>query len=236
MAQSSIETSPAANILTPNQRMIAHDDVDVTKRDPQLVGDRLRERRADVLALLRELRVGFGQQTARALVSFLLRQRLVERGIIEVIRPGGSEEGDGAVVGDFIQRAIVAHMHALEIHGRGEQSGQRHCRRQMQKPGLRAEGPLPHLPKEAARREQPAQAQDQTNGEDEADVIGLPDVDEDLLGINEVIDGDGVEARFEFIKEEMERQAIFETARINYDSEESTESIITFIKTNGLVS
>ena len=33
-------------------------------------------------------------------------------------------------------------------------------------------------------------------------MIRLPDVDEDLLGIDEVIDGDGVEARFELVKEE----------------------------------
>jgi len=63
-----------------------------------------------------------------------------------------------------------------------------------------------------------------------------------LVGIREIEPGTRLDLNsidlhwFEFIKEEMERQAIFETARINYDSEESTESIITFIKTNGLVS
>ena len=38
-------------------------------------------------------------------------------------------------------------------------------------------------------------------------MIGLPDVDEDLVRIEQVINGNGVEARFEFIeKEELDEQ------------------------------
>ena len=108
---------------------------------------------ADRLARFHKLRVRFGQEAARPLVGFSQRHGLVERGVIKVMRPSGSEEGEGAVIGDFVQGAVVAHVHALEIHGRNEQSGECHRGRQMQQPGLGREGPLPHLPKEAAGRE-----------------------------------------------------------------------------------
>jgi len=50
------------------------------------------------LAVLHKLRVRLGQQAARAPVSFLLRHGLVERAVIEVMRPCRGKEGDGAVV------------------------------------------------------------------------------------------------------------------------------------------
>jgi hypothetical protein len=59
-----------------------------------------------------------------------------------------------------------------------------------------------------------------------------------LVGIWEIETGEKLDLnsielhRFEFSKGESERQAVFET---NFDSEESTESIMRLIKTSGLV-
>jgi len=62
-----------------------------------------------------------------------------------------------------------------------------------------------------------------------------------LVGIREIETGERLDLNsidphwFEFIKEEVERQAIFETTRTKYDSTESTESIMRLIKTSGFV-
>ena len=93
-------------------------------------------------------------------------------------------------------------MRASEIEGWREHDDQRHDRRQMQQSGAGAEGPLPHRPEKPAGRKEPPQAQHRAKPQEEANVVGLPDVDEHLAGIEEVINGDGVEARLEFIEEE----------------------------------
>ena len=146
---------------------------------------------------------GFGQQAARALVGFILRQGLVERGIVEVVRPGRGDEGERAVVGDFVQGAVVAHMRALEIEGRARAT------RPAPRPppdaaaGTLAEKGRSHIcPNSRLAANSQPRLRTSANRQDHADVVRLPDVDEDLPGIEQVIHGDGVEARLELVEEE----------------------------------
>ena len=73
---------------------------------------------------------------------------------------------------------------------------------QMEEAGFCGERTFEHGSKEFSGSEQPGQTQAQADKNDEADVIRLPNVDEDFLWINQVIDGNGVKARFEFVEKE----------------------------------
>ena len=81
---------------------------------------------------------------------------------------------------------------------------------------------VPHPGKKFAGGEEPGHGQNKANEEDNSDVIGLPNVDEDLFGVNEVIDSHGVKARFEFFKKEEfdEQQKDFDKAENESGAEE----------------
>ena len=93
-------------------------------------------------------------------------------------------------------------MCAFEIESRREQRGQRDRGRQMKQAEPGGEGPFPHLIKQPACREQPAQAQGRANCQNNSDMVRLPDINEDFPRVEDVIDCDGVEARLELVKEE----------------------------------
>ena len=48
----------------------------------------------------------------------------------------------------------------------------------------------------------PGHRQQQTERDKKADMIGLPNVDKNLVGIEQVIDSNGIEAGLEFIEKE----------------------------------
>src|SRR4051812_36620178 len=72
----------------------------------------------------------------------------------------------------------------------------------MKRAGFQREGLTPHVVEEFARDEEPDRGEDEADHEDHANVVGFPDVYKDFLRVDEVIDGDGVEAGFEFFEEE----------------------------------
>jgi len=58
------------------------------------------------------------------------------------------------------------------------------------------------MDEEFAGGEEPCDRQNKAYEDNDAHVIGFPDIDEDFFWVNEVIDGHGIETGFEFIKEE----------------------------------
>src|SRR6185369_3658650 len=61
---------------------------------------------------------------------------------------------------------------------------------------------LPHPIKNSSCGENPTRSQAGANEQKPTYVVRFPDVDEDFVGINEVVDGHGIEAGFELIKKE----------------------------------
>src|SRR6266850_6609784 len=85
----------------------------------------------------------------------------------------------------------------------------------MTRPGFEGTGLLPHTGEEFAGEQEPAGRKNETDNQNQSHVIGLPDIDEDLLWIDQIIHGHGVEARLEFLKKEKcdEKQKNLDVAR-----------------------
>ncbi len=132
-----------------------------------------------------------------------MRQRFVESAVVEVARPRCRDERDGAVVSQLIQRSVVADVRGFEVQSWNERRSQQNRCHENKQPGFCAERALPHPGKQLARGEYPPKAQHQADQHDHPDVVGLPYIDKNFLRINQVINCDRVETRFEFFEEKV---------------------------------
>jgi len=117
---------------------------DVETRAGGIAGDAAAER----VARFDKLSIGFGQEPARPLVGVVQGKGFVKCGVIEVVGPGGCEEGEGAVVGDLVEGAIVTDAGSFEVKGGEEQKSEDDNGGQMEEAGFCGERTFEHGSKE----------------------------------------------------------------------------------------
>jgi hypothetical protein len=151
---------------------------------------------------LDELGVGFGQQPPGSLVGLGFGEGFIKRRKIEVACLGGNTEREDAIVGDFVECPIRADVGRFQGKGARQAQRQRDCGGEVKETGAGIETPFPHVAEKPVGHEQPAHGHDQANRYDDANMVGFPNVDEDFLGVPQIIDGYGIKAGFEFVEKE----------------------------------
>ena len=160
----------------------------------------------DVVGTAGEGGVGGREHPVQAGVGFVAGNGFVKGVVVEVARPGGREKGNRAVVGDFVDGAVFANVRRIQIDRPGQAEKQNQRAGEPEKPSAHPDGFGPHRAEQPSGEPHPPGADEQATGDHRRHRVGVPDVDEDLARIDEVIHRDGIEARLEFLEKEKFRR------------------------------